>query len=109
MTTFDDREKGFERKFALDQEVLFLAHARRDKLFGMWAAERMGLKGAEAEAYAKSIVKEDIAHPGDSDVVHKVSADLAGKGVKVDETELTGVLGEMFAKAKQQIATESRG
>ena len=104
MTTFDDREKGFESKFAHDQELQFKAHARRDKLFGLWAAGKMGLAGAEADAYAKSIVTEDIIHPGDRDVINKVAADLAAKGIKITGAELTTALEDMFEKAKQQIA-----
>ena len=108
MTTFDEREKSFEKRFALDQELLFRAHARRDKLFGLWAAGKMGLSGAEAEAYGKAIVAEDIKEPGDSDIMRKVSADLAAKGVKVAATELTAKLDEFFAVAKQQIAAEAK-
>jgi hypothetical protein len=107
MSTFDDREKGFERKFALDQEQMFRAHARRDKLFGLWAAGRMGLSGAAAEDYAKGIVSEDIAHPGDKAIAHKVAADLAAKGIKTPEAELSSKLDELFAAAKQQIAAEA--
>lgn len=106
MSTFDDREKGFEKKFALDQEQMFRAHAKRDKLFGLWAAGRMGLSGPAAEDYAKSIVSEDIAHPGDKAIAHKVAGDLTAKGVKVAETELSAKLDELFATAKQQIAGE---
>ena len=108
MTTFDDREKGFEKKYALDQEQLFRAHARRDKLFGLWAAGKMGLSGAEADAYAKAIVAEDIKEPGDADVLRKVAADLAAKGVKMPAKDLAGKLDEMFGSAKQQIATEAK-
>jgi len=107
MSTFDDREKGFEKKFALDQEQMFKAHARRDKLFGLWAAGRMGMSGAAADAYAKGIVSEDIAHPGDKAIAHKVAQDLADKGVKVAEAELSTKLDELFATAKQQIASEA--
>ena len=107
MSTFDEREKGYEKKFALDQEQLFKAHARRDKLFGLWAAGRMGLSGAAAEAYAKGIVSEDIAHPGDKAIAGKVAADLSAKGVKSSEAELSAKLDELFTTARQQIAAEA--
>ena len=68
MTTFDKREEGFEKKFALDEELLFKAGARRNKLLGLWAAEKLGLSGAEADAYAKSVVMADFAEAGDEDV-----------------------------------------
>ena len=106
MTTFDDREKSAEKKFALDEEQLFKAHARRDKLFGLWAAGRMGLGGATADDYAKSIVTQDIAHPGDKAIAAKMASDLAAKGVKVSEAELSAKLDELFGAAKQQIAKE---
>ena len=108
MTTFDDREKGYEKKFALDQEQLFRAHARRDKLFGLWAAGKMGLTGADADAYAKSIVAEDIKEPGDGDILRKVTADLAAKGVKMPANELMGKLDEFFGTAKQQVASDKK-
>ena len=106
MTTFDDREKGFEKKFALDQEQEFRAHARRDKLFGLWAAGKLGLTGTAADAYAKSIVVEDIKEPGDADVLRKVIADFAAKGVQSNAADLSKTLGEMAVKAREQIANE---
>ena len=108
MTTFDEREKGFEKKFALDQEQEFRAHARRDKLFGLWAAGKLGLSGTEADAYAKSIVVEDLKEAGDGDVLRKVTADFAAKGVKAVAAELTKVLAEMADKARAQIAGEAK-
>ena len=108
MTTFDEREKGFEKKFALDQEQEFRAHARRDKLFGLWAAGKLGMSGAEADAYAKSIVVEDLKEAGDGDVLRKVTADFSAKGVKSDTSELTRVLAEMAVKARSQIASEAK-
>ncbi len=108
MTTFDEREKGFEKKFALDQEQEFRAHARRDKLFGLWAAGKLGLSGAEADAYAKSIVVEDLKEAGDGDVLRKVTADFSAKNVKADAAELTKVLAEMAGKARTQIAGEAK-
>jgi hypothetical protein len=106
MTTFDDREKGFEKKYALDQEQLFRAHARRDKLFGLWVAAKLGLAGAEADAYAKSVVVEDLREPGDDDVLRKVTADLSAKGLKVAANDLTAKLAECMSTAAGQIKSE---
>jgi len=107
MTTFDDREKGFEKKFALDQEQLFRAHARRDKLFGSWVAGKLGLAGAEADAYAKSIVIEDIREPGDADILRKVAADLSAKGVTIAAVELAAKLAECMGTAAAQVKAEA--
>ena len=76
MTTFDKREEGFEKKFALDEELQFKANARRNKLLGLWAAEKLGLHGADAEAYAKSVVMADFAETGDEDVFRKIRDDF---------------------------------
>ena len=107
MTTFDEREQGFEKKFALDQELMFKAHARRDKLFGLWAAEKLGLSGDAADGYAKAVVSADIANPGDQGIAGKIAADLSAKGIKVSERDLAMKLDELFARAKQQVATET--
>jgi len=83
MSTFDEREKGFEAKYKHDQEIQFKVTARRNRLLGLWAAEQLGLSGAEADAYAKSVVVADFEKPGDEDVVGKVMADLSAKGVQI--------------------------
>ena len=85
MTTFDDREQGFEKKFALDQEQEFKAHARRNRALGEWAAGLMGLQAPHVEEYAKAVVKSDLELPGDDDVLRKVFEDLKGSGVDVSE------------------------
>lgn len=106
MTTFDEREKAFERKFAHDEELRFKATARRNRLFGLWAAEKLGLSGTEAADYAKSVVKADFAEPGDADVLRKVRGDLEAKGVAgADEVER--VLIDKMAEALRQIETEA--
>ncbi|MBR9972286.1 DUF1476 domain-containing protein [Magnetospirillum sulfuroxidans] len=84
MTTFDDREKGFEAKFKLDQEMQFKANVRRDKLLGLWAAEQMGISGDAALAYALSVVDAEFSEP-DHDATHKVARDLAAKGVVIED------------------------
>jgi hypothetical protein len=103
MTTFDDREKGFERKFAHDSELQFKAQARRNMMLGLWAAGRMGLSGDKAEAYARSVVAEDLKEAGENDVFRKVSADLAAKGAGVSEPELRKLMATMLAEARSQI------
>lgn len=106
MTTFDEREQAFERKFAHDEELRFRATARRDKLFGLWVAEKLGLSGDEADAYARTVVKADMEEPGDEDVFRKVNGDLAAKGVDVPDAELRTKLIEKMAEAVGQIEVE---
>ncbi len=105
MTTFNDREQAFERKFAHDEEMQFKAHARRDKLLGLWAAGLMGMEGAEAEDYARSVVVENLKEAGDDDVHRKVKADLEAKGVSSDG--LRAKMTELLAQAKQQLLNEA--
>src|ERR1700753_3207501 len=81
MTGFDDRETSFENKFKHDKELEFKATSRRNRLLGLWAAELLGISGAEAESYAKSVIKADLEKPGDQDVVDKVMGDFKGRGV----------------------------
>ena len=104
MSSFDDREKGFEAKYRHDQETRFKVTARRNKLLGLWAAEQLGLSGAEAEAYAKTVVAADFEKPGDDDVLHKVMADLSAKGVQVSDHALRKRLADFTHFAREQIA-----
>jgi hypothetical protein len=103
MTTFDDRKEGFERKFAHDEELLFKANARRNKLLGMWAAEKLGLSGAEADAYAKSVVMADFQEAGDDDVFRKVRADFDAKSVDQSDHQIRRAMDELMATAVEQI------
>src|SRR5215510_805602 len=82
MTTFDKREEGFEKQFAHDEELRFKANARRNKLLGLWAAGKLGMAGADAEAYAKEVVVADLEEAGDDDVFRKIRRDFDAKGVK---------------------------
>ena len=107
MSTMDDREKGFERKFAHDAEMQFRAEARRNKLLGLWAAEKMGITGDAADAYAKEVIASDFEEAGDEDVYRKVSGDFAAKGTDVAETELRAKMTELMAVAKGQLMDES--
>jgi hypothetical protein len=103
MATFDDRKKGFEEKFRHDQELQFKVNARRNKLFGLWAAERLGLTGDAAESYAKEVVAADFQKPGDDDVVQKVVDDLKAKNVAMSEAQVRDELRRLLEAAKKQI------
>ena len=105
---FKDREKGFEAKYQHDQETQFRITARRNKLLGLWAAEKMGISGAAADAYAKEVVAADFEEPGDADVVRKVLGDLSGKGVEVTEHALRHEMEKLGAKARDQVVAESK-
>lgn len=101
MTTFDDREKAFENKYAHDAQMQFKAQARRNKLLGLWAAGLMGMGGEEAEAYAKTVVLADLEEAGDEDVYRKVAADLEARSLPTDEVRPTMV--RLLAEAKAQV------
>jgi len=104
MTTFDKREEGFEKKYALDEELAFKANARRNKLLGAWAAEKLGLSGADADAYAKTVVLADFEESGDDDVFRKVRADLDAKGKKdITDQALRQTMNELMAKAVEEV------
>lgn len=103
MTTFDDRERAFETKFARDEEMMFRVTARRNKLIGMWAAERMGLTPEEADAYAKSVVQADFEEMGDEDVVRKLLGDLTAAKVETDEGEIRKALDDKTVEARRQL------
>jgi len=103
MTTFDDRQRGFESKFALDQEQEFKAGARRNRMLGHWAAGLMGLEGANIDDYAKAVVRSDFELPGDEDVLRKVFEDLKGAGVAITEGDVRMKMAELMAQAREQI------
>jgi len=106
MSTFDDRDHAFENKFAHDKELLFKATARRNKLFGLWAAEKLGKAGEDAQAYAKEVVLADFEEPGDDDVLRKVSADFKAGGVSISDQELRYEMERLLVLAKQQVVSE---
>lgn len=108
MTTFDDREKSFEKRFALDEELKFRAEQRRNKLLGEWAAAKLGLSGTAVEEYVKAVRKADLAAKGDEDVFQKVRKDLADKAVTVPDAELRKTMAEFLAKAVDQIEAERK-
>jgi hypothetical protein len=103
MSGFDEREKDFEARFKHDQELAFKVTARRNKLLGLWAAQHLGLAGAAADAYAAEVVSADFARPGDSDVIEKVAADFAAKGVALGAPAIADELQRCFATAKLQV------
>ena len=104
MKSFSDREKGFEAEFKRNQELAFRITARRNRLFGLWAAVRMGLEpGEPAETYAKTVVAADFEAPGDGDVIAKVRKDLADKGIDTTEQELRGEFDRAAAEARRQL------
>ena len=103
MTTFDDREKGYEAKYALDQEQEFKAIARRNRMLGLWAAEKMGLSAESADQYAAAVVRADFEQPGDEDVFRKVAGDFKASGLSVSEGEIRSKIDELASIAREQI------
>jgi hypothetical protein len=103
MTTFDKREEGFEKKFAHDEELRFKANARRNKLLGLWAAEKLGKSGSDADAYAKSVVIADFQEAGDDDVLRKVRGDLEAAGVATSDGEVRSRMVELMERAIQEV------
>ncbi|WP_183941475.1 DUF1476 domain-containing protein [Sphingorhabdus rigui] len=102
MTTFDDREKAFENKFAHDADLLFKITARRNKLVGQWAAEKMGLTPEETTAYATSVVQADFEEAGDEDVIRKLLGDLTSAGIDVDDAMIRAALEDKMVEARRQ-------
>jgi hypothetical protein len=103
MTTFDKREEAFERQFAHDAELKFKAEARRNKLLGLWAADRLGKNGADADAYAKQVVAADFEEPGHAGVLRKLLGDLTASGLAVTESEIRAKMSELLATAVAQV------
>lgn len=103
MTTFDKREEAFENKFAHDEDLRFKATARRNKLLGLWAAEKLGLSADEANAYAKSVVLSDFEEAGDHDVVRKVLSDFAAANLSMSEPQVRQAMTELLGRAVQEI------
>ncbi|MPZ40740.1 MAG: DUF1476 family protein [Rhizobiales bacterium] len=103
MTTFDKREEGFEKQFAHDEELKFKAMSRRNKLLGLWAAEKLGRQGPDADAYAKEVVVADFEEAGEDDVFRKIRKDFDAGGVAATDQEIRTVMIELLGKAVQQI------
>jgi hypothetical protein len=103
MTTFDKREEGFEKQFAHDEELRFKATARRNKMLGRWAAEKQGLSGEAAEAYAKDVVLADFEEAGDDDVFRKIRADFDAKGVTLSDQDIRTQMIDFLGRAITEI------
>jgi hypothetical protein len=103
MTNFNKREEGFENQFVHDEELKFKATARRDKLLGLWAAEKLGLAGPAAEAYAKEVVVADIEATGDHDMFGKIRKDFDAKGVNLSDHQIRRTMDELMARAITEI------
>jgi len=103
MTDFDDRKRGEEAKYAMDEETAFRVAARANKLLGLWAAEKMGLTPEETEAYAKAVVQADFEEAGHEDVIRKVLGDLTSAGVDADEAAVRATLESTTVEARRQL------
>jgi len=106
MTTFDKREEGFEKKFAHDEELRFRANARRNKMLGLWAAEKLGITGDAANAYAKDVVMSDFEEGGDHDVFKKVRKDFDAKGVALSDQDIRRTMNDLMEKAIAEIKAQ---
>lgn len=103
MTTFDDREQAFEKKFAFEKQMDFAVEARLSKLYGLWAAEQLGLSGADAQTYASEVVAANLEEPGFGDILRKVRKDLDDKGLDISDHVMQVELENCFEEAKKQI------
>jgi hypothetical protein len=106
MTTFDNRKEGFENKFAHDEALRFKAYARRNKLLGLWAAEKFGLSGDDASAYAMDVVRADFEETGDEDVFRKIRGDFDAKGIAQSDHQIRRTMDELLATAVEQVQRE---
>jgi hypothetical protein len=107
MTTFDKRQEDFEKKFAHDEELRFKATARRNRMFGLWAADKLGLSGADSDDYAKQVVAAQFDAPGDDGVFHKVQRDFQAKGVDQSDHQIRRTMDELMERAIAD--TQARG
>ena len=103
MTTMKDREEGFERKFAIEEELRFRALARRNRMLGLWAAEKLGKNGADAETYARDVILADFVEAGDEDVFRKLREDFAAAGVHQSDHQIRRTMDELLAQAIEQV------
>ncbi|RWP36347.1 MAG: DUF1476 domain-containing protein [Mesorhizobium sp.] len=103
MSSMRDRQEGFEKKFAMDEDTKFRAMARRNKMLGLWAAEKLGKSGEDADAYAKEVVRADFEEAGDDDVLRKIRADFDAAGIAQSDVQIRGVMNDLLATAVEQI------
>ncbi|MBS7540687.1 DUF1476 domain-containing protein [Ancylobacter lacus] len=106
MSTFDKREEGFEAQYAHDEKLRFRAHARRNRALGLWAAEKLGLSGDEAAAYAVTLVEADLEEAGDEDVYRKLRTDFDAKGLDISEHRIRRTMDELLAEAVESLKKE---
>ncbi len=104
-SSFDDRKRAAEAKFAHDEELKFKARARRNKMLGLWAADHLGLSGEAAEAYAQDVLKSDLIEPGDEDVFQKIRADFDAKGVEISDHQIRRTMEELLVQATEDLAS----
>ena len=105
--SFDDRQRSFEKRFVMDEEARFKAEARRNKLLGLWAAEKMGMSDAQAQDYAKAVIVADMEEPGEEDVFRKLRADFDAKSIECSDEEIRGEMSRLMEEAARQISEES--
>jgi hypothetical protein len=108
MTTFDEREKSFEKKFALDEELKFKSEQRRNRLLGEWAAAKLGIAGAGVDDYVRALRRADLTMKGDEDVFQKLRKDFDAKGLAITDTELRRAMTDYLAQAVRQIESEKK-
>jgi hypothetical protein len=108
MTTFDDREKSYERKFALDEELKFRSEQRRNKLLAEWAGGKLGLSGPAVGEYVKSVRKADLATKGDEDVFQKIRKDFDEKSISISDAEIRKMMAQCMSAAVDQIEAERK-
>lgn len=106
MTTFDKRKNAYESKFAHDEELAFKANARRNRLLGLWAADKLGKGGEEAEEYAKEVIRADFSAPGDEDVFRKIRSDFDAAGVEQSDHQIRRTMEELMTDAIGQVESE---
>jgi hypothetical protein len=106
MTTFDERERAYEARFARDEELRFRAATRRDRMIGLWAAGHLGMIGDEAETYARAVVRADLAERGDEEVFRKIRADFDAAGVPIGDDDIRRTMREMLVAAADQLTRE---
>ena len=106
MSSIRDRQEGFEKKFAMDEEMKFKAMARRNKLLGLWAAEKLGKTGTDADVYAKEVVQADFEEAGDNDVLRRVRTDFDAAGVAISDAQIRSVMDELLTAAVEQMKSD---
>lgn len=108
MTTFEEREKGFEKKFALDQDLKFRSESRRNKMIAEWAAVKLGISGPALEDYIKAVRRADLEEKGDDDVFRKIRGDFDAKGITVSDIEIREAMFKFLEDAVGQVQKDTK-